>query len=352
MLAVATWGVALFLSAVLLIGWVVYVAINVFSKRSHKEVGAELELAPNRKPYYDDEQLEGPRLERVQLFGLLTLAVIVIALPLYWLFEPSRQAGAREKGEAQLAKWGSELFATTAQGGFNCAGCHGGMKATGGAAPYTITDKTTGAVRAVTWNAPALNTVLYRFSEDEVRYVIVYGREFSPMSPWGIAGGGAMNDQQVDSIIAYLKTIQLPAQACPAGVNLCEGGTLPKDKQDEIQKAIDAALADGSAKSEGEAIFNLTLDSAAYSCARCHTNGWSYGNPLVSGGGALGPNLTAGAEVRQFPNAEDNLAFIQAPPEAGKKYGQQGQSSGRMPAFGSYYNAEQLAALITYIRSL
>ena len=104
---------------------------------------------PNRKPYYDDEQLEGPRLERVQLFGLLSLAIIVIALPLYWLFEPSRQAGAREKGSAQLAKWGSELFATTAQGGFNCASCHGGMKATGGAAPYTITDKTTGAVRAV-----------------------------------------------------------------------------------------------------------------------------------------------------------------------------------------------------------
>ena len=135
MFAVATWGVALFLSAVLLIGWVVYVAINVFSKRGHKEVGAELELAPNRKPYYDDEQLEGPRLERVQLFGLLTLAVIVIALPLYWLFEPSRQAGAREKGSSSsCAKWGSELFATTADGGFNCAGCHGGMKATGGAA--------------------------------------------------------------------------------------------------------------------------------------------------------------------------------------------------------------------------
>ena len=161
-----------------------------------------------------------------------------------------------------------------------------------------------------------------------------------------------MNDQQIDSVIAYLKSIQLPAEKCPSGVNLCEGGTLPKQKQDEIQKAIDAALEDGSAKSEGEAIFNLTLDSGAYSCARCHTNGWSYGNPLVSGGGALGPNLTAGGEVRQFPNAEDNLSFVQAPPEQGKKYGQQGQSTGRMPAFGSYYNAEQLAALITYIRSL
>ena len=89
------------------------------------------------------------------------------------------------------------------------------MKATGGAAPYTITDKTTGAVRAVTWNAPALNTVLYRFSEEEVRYILVYGRQFSPMSPWGIAGGGPMNDQQIDSVIAYLKSIQLPAEECP-----------------------------------------------------------------------------------------------------------------------------------------
>jgi mono/diheme cytochrome c family protein len=43
---------------------------------------------------------------------------------------------------------------------------------------------------------------------------------------------------------------------------------------------------------------------------------------------------------------------VQAPPDAGKKYGQQGQSTGRMPAFGEYYNAEQLAALIAYIRSL
>jgi mono/diheme cytochrome c family protein len=226
------------------------------------------------------------------------------------------------------------------------------MRATGGAAPYTITDPTTGAVRSVTWNAPALNTVFYRFSEEEVRYIIVYGRQFSPMSPWGIAGGGPMNDQQVESILAYLKSIQLPAQACEAGVNFCEGGLLPQEKQDEIQKAIDDAMASGQASSVGEAIFNLSLDSGAYSCARCHTAGWSYGNPLVTGGGAMGPNLTSGAEVRQFPSAADNLAFVRNPPEQGKKYGQQGQSSGRMPAFEAYYTEAQLAELVEYIRSL
>ena len=46
----------------------------------------------------------------MQLFGLLTLVVIVLALPLYWLFEPSRQAGAREQG---WPSWpgGAALFA-------------------------------------------------------------------------------------------------------------------------------------------------------------------------------------------------------------------------------------------------
>jgi mono/diheme cytochrome c family protein len=352
MFAAATWGFALVLGLVLLLAWLIYGIVNVFGRRARQEVGSELELAPNRKPYYDDDVLEGPRLERVQVFGLLTLAVIVIALPLYWLFEPSRQAGAREHGAARLAGFGAKIFAPTAEGGFNCAGCHGGMKATGGAAPYTLTDQTTGQVQAVTWTAPALNAVLYRFSEEEVKFIITYGRPFSPMSPWGIAGGGPLNDQQVDSLVAYLKSIQMPGEACPAGANLCEGGHLPQTKQEEIQKAIDAALAAGTADSVGEAIFELSLDSGAYSCARCHTKGWSYGNPQVQGGGAFGPNLTSGSEVRQFPNAEENLSFIQTPPEAGKKYGAQGQSTGRMPAFGFYYNAQQLAEVVKYIRSL
>ncbi len=73
MFAVATWGFALVLGVVLLIAWVIYGAVNVFGKRARQEVGAELELAPNRKPYYDDEVLEGPRMERFQLFGLVTL---------------------------------------------------------------------------------------------------------------------------------------------------------------------------------------------------------------------------------------------------------------------------------------
>ena len=185
-----TTAVAWVIFAVILIGWITYYFLNNAAAR--KELGSEIEMAPNRKPYYDDEVLEGRRLERVQLLGVLLLVTMVIGLPVYWILEPGRQAGAVERKHEEFVGWGEELFQTTANGGFNCAGCHGGLKAAGGQAPYAVTDPKTGEVRSVNWYAPALNTVFYRFSKEEVRFILNYGRPFSPMSAWGAPGGGPM----------------------------------------------------------------------------------------------------------------------------------------------------------------
>lgn len=253
-------------------GWILYAIFNARATRA--EVGSEIELAANRKEYYDDEILEGRKIERTQLLGILFLAIITVALPLYWVLEPSRQAGAIVGFDKRFVNWGAGLFAPTAEGGFNCAGCHGGMKATGGVAPFAITDPKTGEVKSVNWKAPALNTVLYRFSEDEVRFILNYGRPFSPMSAWGTIGGGPMNDQQITTLISYLKSIQIPRDNC---VNLkddpktCAGGTLPTDKNAELQAEAERLVAAGTYGSLGEAFFNLNLYGGGYSCARCHT---------------------------------------------------------------------------------
>jgi hypothetical protein len=61
-------------------GWILYGLFNI--RKGRTEVGAEQKLAANRRPYYDDEDLEGPRLERVQVLGLLFLVIITISLPL------------------------------------------------------------------------------------------------------------------------------------------------------------------------------------------------------------------------------------------------------------------------------
>jgi mono/diheme cytochrome c family protein len=339
-----THSIAVVIGVVLLVAWALYLLFNVL--RSRAEVGSELELAPNRKPYYSDDFLEGKKLERTQLFAVGLLAIVAIGLPLYWIHEPGRQAAAIAGYNQRFAYWGSLDFQTTANGGFNCAGCHGGMKAVGGSAPYTITDPLTGAVVPVTWNAPALNTVLSRFSVDEVTYIITYGRPFSPMSPWGILGGGPMNDQQISDLIAYLQSIQIPLSP---GQSV---GDIPKLVQDQVTSGLAAARAANPGVSDGQLLFNLSVASGAYSCARCHTRGWSYGQPQQSGGGAMGPNLTGGSTVRQFPSESDQIAFVSAGSDQGKKYGAQGQGTGRMPGFGSLLTQDQIKAIVDYERNL
>jgi mono/diheme cytochrome c family protein len=353
MFADVTTNLAWFFLIIALIGWAIYGLANI--RKSRAEIGSEIKLAANRKPYYDDEILEGKKIERTQLIGIAFLAIVTLALPLYWILEPGRQEGARNGWEHRFERWGSRLYDVTANGGFNCAGCHGGSKGSGGAAVYALTDSKTGEVREVSWKSPALNTIYYRFSESEVRFILEYGRPFSPMSPWGVVGGGPMNEQQIETVQAYLKSIQIPRENCnivDADPRTCDGGHLPKAIQDEITAEAKRLVAVGTYSSFGEALFNLDLGAGGYSCARCHTKGWSYGDPQITGGGAIGPNLTGGSAVRQFPVKNDMMNFIKGGSEYGKRYGEQGQGSGRMPAFGAMLTEEQINAIVDYVRGL
>lgn len=358
MIALNTSAVAWVLLVVITIGWVTYFFLNKGSAAA--ELGSEVEMAPNRKPYYDDEVLEGRRLERVQVLGVLLLLTIVIGLPAYWIFEPSRQAGAVSGQEERFRWWGEQLFQTTAKGGFNCAGCHGGLQGGGNVAPYAITDTNTQEVTAVSWYAPALNTVFYRFSQEEVRFILNYGRPFSPMSAWGAPGGGPMTAQNIETLLVYLRSIQIQPEGCltkssfveKADPYVCEGGVLPEADQKSIQDSIDKYLLANPGASEGEALFNSNLNSGAYSCARCHTPGWSYGQPGVTAQGAFGWNLTGGATNTHFPSNQDMINFIKAGSKNGAKYGLQGQGSGRMPGFGHLLTDKQIAAVVEYVRSL
>ena len=80
MLASTSLNVAYFILLVMVAGYVFYYYANKNSAR--RELGSEIELAANRKVYFDDEILEGRRLERVQFVGLLFLLVSVVGLPL------------------------------------------------------------------------------------------------------------------------------------------------------------------------------------------------------------------------------------------------------------------------------
>jgi mono/diheme cytochrome c family protein len=329
------------LAAIIILGVAAYVIINVvFSGK--REIGSEIEVAPNRKPYLSDEELEGPKLTRTLNYALWSLAIIAVALPLYWILEPGRQTGAAADFGEKFAKQGEKMFQVTGDNlqALNCAGCHG-PKGGGGVKEYNITQPD-GTIKVVNWRAPALNTVLLRYSREEVKFILTYGRPFSPMPAWGVVGGGPLNDQQIQNLIDYLETIQLTPEESQ------------QQARDQLAKMMQEKNPDGTPvyASEGEALFNMGVSDGfaggAYSCARCHTKGWSYAESYAevkdhSGCGALGPSLCNGGAVAQFPAktptgedsaVQDHIDFVTNGSENGKRYGVQGQGSGKMPGFG------------------
>lgn len=292
---------------------------------SRKELGSEIELAPNRKEYLSDEELEGPKLDKSLSFALVLLTLLALILPFYWIAEPGRQEGAVAAYNLSFESRGNDTYTEGAQ----CVNCHAGG-GVGGNAPYVLQDADGQFLANANWYAPALNNVLLRYSEDEVRYILNYGRPGSPMAAWGTPGGGPLTTQQIDNVIVYMRTLQqqsldpidIAAAGDPADAQDVESQVALEEAikvRDGIVAEVERSIADGEFATIGEAVFNLGLNSGfgagSYSCGRCHTAGWSLGldtvpdilDPGVAGCGGgnpsgIGYNLCNGSTKDRFPD--------------------------------------------------
>jgi mono/diheme cytochrome c family protein len=364
----------------------------------------------NLTPFAEDPTLETTRLERVLRWALICSAVLAIGLPIYWLREPTRQKAELVGFDDRAAERGGVLFANPTMKAYDptkslqCANCHG-VDGGGGGALFVLpaTQTGTGHPVQVTWQAPALNTVLSRLTPDQVTQVITYGRPGTPMAPWGVDGGGPKGDQAISDLVAYLASIQLgdvgankqvdknvagleataKSNVTTSQANLAAAEATLAAANSDVDKAAAAtaivaaqqALTNSqnweetvSNAGEGQLLFDAN-------CARCHTKGWSYFDatkasiplPGPAGGGAFGPSLRGGTVLEQFPGdtgVEQQIAWVTNPvtkqPDGtqilaigpNKGYGTRGISSGRMPHFGSLLTAEQIKAIVGYERGL
>lgn len=371
----------------------------------------------NLTPFLDDEGLEGPRLERALGWALIFVMIVALALPTYFLFEPSRQESHTEFFDEQAVERGATLFANSQSKAYDatksllCANCHG-VDGAGGQAPFVLQpeldicdiedNKGNPAVPQclpvqVSWTAPALDTVLLRFPEEQVYNIITWGRPGTPMPAWGVESGkGVLNTQSINDLIAYLQSIQITKNAAQtrstkaaiqfrqdakenlaqqevgvatAKANLAKLQADPKSTAAAIAEAqaeVDSAVAvAASAKAwadqvaamgEGEVLFRLN-------CARCHTKGASYYDPnnlklpppAPPGSGAFGPNLTNGSTQEQFPGGagvQEQFDWVALGRPANEGYGVRGISSGRMPYFVNMLSEKQIKAIVAYERSL
>lgn len=184
-------GITLSLAVLAVIAWLTFLV-------TRSRVRRRREAAPqNLSPYLTDDELESSRLSRVLIAALITTGVIAIVMPVYYLNEVDRQVAAAETFHDIAVERGHHWYEE-----FGCGDCHG---ADGGGGGASFIEARSGI--ETSWAAPAINDILYRYDREEVRYWLTFGRPGSPMPAWGVEGGGPMNTQQLDELVAYLEYI-------------------------------------------------------------------------------------------------------------------------------------------------
>lgn len=130
-------------------------------------------------------------LRRWQTTGVAVFMLLVLAFPLYKLTEGSRRDQAlRQQNAAQLSA-GAQLWS------LNCATCHG--------------------VQGEGVSAPALNSqqFLAGVSDRQMAGIIQGGVPGTPMPAWLSDYGGPLTEQQVEAVVAYVRSWQPKAPNRP-----------------------------------------------------------------------------------------------------------------------------------------
>ena len=128
---------------------------------------------------------------RWQRVGALMLLLLVIAFPLYKAVESARRTDALQSQDAALVHSGQQLW------GLNCAACHG----TNGQGV----------------SAPALNSQQFfqGTTDEQIAGIIKGGIPGTAMPAWWNEYGGPLTDQQVQEVVAYIRSWEKTAPSCP-----------------------------------------------------------------------------------------------------------------------------------------
>jgi mono/diheme cytochrome c family protein len=313
----------------------IFILVRVVSLRRNPEV----KQSQNQTKFFDDAVLEGPHLERVLGVALIALVIAVVALIVYFIWEPFRGADAATQFKDQSKERGAVLFANKDSPEYDatksllCADCHG-LDGGGGSAnfivksedprcdPQQTVDEKLAAEQPyclpsqVAWEAPNLQLAGLRYSRAQLTQIITYGRPGTPMPAWGVASGkGVLNPQGIADLVNYVESLATTPDKAQAEAQKQYDAWRKNLNDPEVQAAAAKWLADAkvdlaaaeaqAAATPGNETLNATvvymqdvlnvaqqwydttqnasdgqvLFMANTGCARCHTRGWSYFDP-------------------------------------------------------------------------
>lgn len=128
---------------------------------------------------------------RWQAWGIFVFFLLVIAFPLYKVVEADRRSEALTAQDAALVSGGQQLW------GLNCAECHG--------------------VSGQGVDAPALNSQQFLTSstDEQIHGIIAGGVPGTEMPAWWNEYGGPLTDQQIQELVAYIRSWEKTAPSVP-----------------------------------------------------------------------------------------------------------------------------------------
>ena len=140
--------------------------------------------------YTTDAELDEST-DRLMMWGVVLLIVLVAAFPLYLVYEPGAREEAREIQLNSLIDEGSSVWE------FSCASCHG--------------------LNGEGVSAPALNSsqFLQSSSDDQTRLLISVGVPGSAMGAYSQDHGGPLTSEQIRAVTAYLRSWEADAPDVP-----------------------------------------------------------------------------------------------------------------------------------------
>jgi mono/diheme cytochrome c family protein len=171
------------------------------------------------RPGPADAALETPLLQKLQGWGVVLVAFLVVWVPFIWLREPSQNLQAEERLKEQAIDRGRravQLFSEENQLGVGCVRCHGpelrGMAIQSGAEVVTSANLTN--ICAGPFGDPPHPAI---YSTEDIYQVIREGRGVMPS--WSIRFQGALDDQQINDLVNYL--IFMSSENVPFEDNVC-----------------------------------------------------------------------------------------------------------------------------------
>jgi mono/diheme cytochrome c family protein len=203
-----------------------------------------------------DRPEDARALESYRVAGLVCMAILILAFPLYRMGEPARRAAARESMREQNIDLGGELF------GLHCQSCHG-TAGRGGRSGPTL----------------AAKEFLDSVTDEQLRWLIAAGIPGTTMPAYDLDHGGPLTLQEIDQLVVYLRSLEEGAPSVP---DWRQGAPAPEPVAPEEASSTPAEPSPGREANPGSEAededeegpaSNPEVDAEelyASNCAHCH----------------------------------------------------------------------------------